>query len=139
MGMGLSMGGPRKKRAMSEINVTPMVDIMLVLLIIFMVAAPLLTHGVEVDLPDAAAESMPTSTEPLVVTVGPDGRPYLEDRVVPLSDLAVKIRTIRGENKKLQVFVRGDTAASYGAVMKVMGELQAAGVDRVGLITEPVQ
>ncbi|MBF0296121.1 MAG: protein TolR [Magnetococcales bacterium] len=139
MGMGSSMGGSGQDRltAMSEINVTPMVDIMLVLLVIFMVTAPLLTQGVEVNLPDSQASAINTNDEPLVISVTANGATYIEERAVTVNEMTDKIRAIRANNPNFPVFVRGDRNAAYGAVMAVMSQLQQAGVDRVGLITEP--
>ncbi|MBF0180800.1 MAG: protein TolR [Magnetococcales bacterium] len=139
MGMGTGMGGSGSDRltAMSEINVTPMVDIMLVLLVIFMVTAPLLTQGVEVNLPDSQASAINTNDEPLVISVTANGATYIEERAVTVTEMTDKIRAIRANNPNFPVFVRGDRNAAYGAVMAVMSQLQQAGVDRVGLITEP--
>ncbi|NGZ07705.1 MAG: protein TolR [Magnetococcales bacterium] len=138
MGMGSSMNsGPDRLTAMSEINVTPMVDIMLVLLVIFMVTAPLLTQGVEVNLPDSEAAALSTEQEPLVISVTPNGSTYIEDRAVTVNEMVDKIRAIRKNNPNFPVYVRGDKTAQYGAIMVVMSKLQQAGVDRVGLITEP--
>lgn len=137
MGVNLSGQGPDRYQVMSEINVTPMVDIMLVLLIIFMVTAPLLTQGVEVNLPSDNAESLTANREPLVVTVSPEGTPYIEEQAVSLDELTHKIATIRKNSPELPVYVRGDRKAAYGAVMKVMVHLQQAGVTQLGLVTEP--
>ncbi|MBF0422139.1 MAG: protein TolR [Magnetococcales bacterium] len=121
---------------MSDINVTPMVDIMLVLLIIFMVTAPLMTQGVEVDLPKESAQPISTDTEPLVISVRADGKVYIEDKQIDMATLGEKVRGIRDANPKLPVYVRGDRAVDYGAVVKVMASLAKSGVDRIGLITE---
>ncbi|MBF0369191.1 MAG: protein TolR [Magnetococcales bacterium] len=137
MGTNLSGQGSDRFRVMGEINVTPLVDIMLVLLIIFMVAAPLMTQGVEVDLPDAEAKPLPSEVEPLVVSVKRDGSTYIEERPVSAQELAAKIKLIRGNNPNLLVYVRGDDQVSYGTIMTVMSQLQQAGVDKVGLVTEP--
>ncbi|MEO5330585.1 MAG: protein TolR [Magnetococcus sp. YQC-5] len=138
MGMGSSMNqGSDRFGAMSEINVTPMVDIMLVLLVIFMVTAPLLTQGVEVNLPDSQANALSTDQEPLVVSVASNGTTYIESRAVTVTEMTEKIRAIRKNNPNFPIYVRGDRAVAYGSVMAVMSQLQQAGVDRVGLITEP--
>lgn len=137
MGVNLNEGGGRGGHStMSDINVTPMVDIMLVLLIIFMVTAPLMTQGVEVDLPKETAQPISTDTEPLVISVRVDGKVFIEEKQVDLATLGDKVRGIREANPKLPVYVRGDKAADYGAVIKVMASLQRSGVDRIGLITE---
>ncbi|MBF0273423.1 MAG: protein TolR [Magnetococcales bacterium] len=139
MAMGSSMNnqGSDRLQAMSDINVTPMVDIMLVLLVIFMVTAPLLTQGVEVNLPDSEASAMSTDNEPLVISVTANGSTYIEDRAVTVTEMVDKIRAIRQNNPNFPVYVRGDRNAAYGSIMAVMSQLQLAGVDRVGLITEP--
>ncbi|MBF0192208.1 MAG: protein TolR [Magnetococcales bacterium] len=139
MAMGSSMNnqGSDRLQAMSDINVTPMVDIMLVLLVIFMVTAPLLTQGVEVNLPDSEASAMSTDNEPLVISVTANGATYIEDRAVTVTEMVDKIRAIRQNNPNFPVYVRGDRNAAYGSIMAVMSQLQLAGVDRVGLITEP--
>ncbi|MBF0589782.1 MAG: protein TolR [Magnetococcales bacterium] len=137
MGMNMGSGGGSKRfGSMSEINVTPLVDIMLVLLVIFMITAPLLNQGVEVDLPQTVSDPLPSEKEPLVVSVLPDGRAAIEDRVLSVEALTAKIHAIRKANPTLVVYVRGDKKASYGAVMAVMSQLQQAGVNKVGLVTE---
>ncbi|MGN7612696.1 protein TolR [Magnetococcales bacterium HHB-1] len=137
MGMGLG-GGPGRHQAMSEINVTPLVDIMLVLLIIFMVTAPLLQQGVEVNLPeeDTAALST-TNAEPLVVSVTRDGQPSIEGRTVTMETLVEKLTAIRNNRPDLTIFIRGDKDTAYGSVMAVMAGLQRAGFTQIGLVTEP--
>ncbi|MBF0418518.1 MAG: protein TolR [Magnetococcales bacterium] len=135
----MNMGGSGSDRVstMSEINVTPLVDVMLVLLVIFMVTAPLLTQGVEVNLPDSEANAMSTEHEPLVISVTANGSTYIEERAVTVTEMVDKIRGIRANNPNFPVYVRGDRNAAYGSIMTVMAQLQMAGVDRVGLITEP--
>ncbi len=137
MSMGVNLNGGRDGlSAMSDINVTPMVDIMLVLLIIFMVTAPLMTQGVEVDLPKEDSQAISTDTEPLVISVRSDGSTFIEEKAIGIDELGDKVRGIRLANPKLPVYVRGDRAADYGFVIRVMAALQRSGVDRVGLITE---
>jgi biopolymer transport protein TolR len=121
---------------MSEINVTPMVDVMLVLLIVFMVAAPLLTVGVPVDLPQTAAKPMEDQTEPLTVTVKRDGEVYLQETKIAMDALVPKIAAITQSNPDARIFVRGDRDISYGDIMQVMGQLNAAGFHKVALVTE---
>ena len=130
-------GGRRRTRAMSEINVTPMVDVMLVLLIIFMVTAPLLTSGVEVDLPDAASSAVKTEDEPLAVSVNAQGGIFVQDTEVTLETLAPRIAATIGRNEDLRIFVRGDKAIDYGRVMQVVGAIHAAGYRKVALLTDP--
>ena len=123
---------------MAEINVTPMVDVMLVLLIIFMVSAPLLTVGVPIDLPQTQAKSLDQDKEPLTVTVNTKGEVYLQNSEIKIDDLVPKLQAItqaRGGNDE-RIYVRGDKKVDYGTVMRVMGRLSAAGFRRVALVTE---
>jgi biopolymer transport protein TolR len=129
--------GRRRTRAMSEINVTPMVDVMLVLLIIFMVTAPLLTSGVEVDLPDAVSTAIKGDDEPLAVSVNAQGSIFVQDTEVTLETLAPRLAAVSGHNEDLRIFVRGDRAIDYGRVMQVVGAINAAGYRKVALITDP--
>lgn len=137
MGMSAQGGGKSRGGPMSDINVTPMVDIMLVLLIIFMVTAPLLNQGVEVNLPNADAKSIQSDKEPIEVTVAANGSLYIEKKSVTLDELGRTMTSLKKSNSKLTVFVRGDKKSDYGQVMGVMARLQQSGVDQVGLITEP--
>jgi biopolymer transport protein TolR len=133
----------RRSPVMSEINVTPMVDVMLVLLIIFMVSAPLLTVGVPIDLPQTQAASLDTAgQEPLAVSVNTKGQVFLQNSEIKLDELVPKLKAIaaaRGGGSDERIFVRGDRAVDYGTVMKVMGRLSAAGFRRVALVTEVEQ
>jgi len=122
---------------MGEINVTPLVDVMLVLLIIFMVTAPLLTQGVNVDLPDAASPPMRQNIEPLVVTIRKNGKIYLQKHAIKIEQLAPRIKAIRKQKPKLQIFIRGDAKTPYGRVAQVMSMLAEANIKEVGLVTEP--
>jgi biopolymer transport protein TolR len=127
-----------RKPAMSEINVTPMVDVMLVLLIIFMVSAPLLTVGVPIDLPQTQAKSLEQDKEPLTVSVNVKGQVYLQNTEIPLDEVVQKLKAVteaRGGSDE-RIFVRGDRLVDYGTVMKVMGRISAAGFRRVALVTE---
>jgi len=132
----------RRNPVMSEINVTPMVDVMLVLLIIFMVSAPLLTVGVPIDLPQTRASSLDQADkEPLAVSVNTDGKVFLQNTEIELESLVPKLQAIaqaRGGNDE-RIYVRGDRTVNYGTVMKVMGRLSAAGFRRVALVTEVEQ
>jgi biopolymer transport protein TolR len=123
------------KRPMAEINVTPLVDVMLVLLIVFMVAAPLLTVGVPIDLPQTKAKELNTESKPITVSVTPEGAIYVGDDAVPLESLVDVIAAQAAGGTEERIYVRGDQTANYGAVMKVMGVLSAAGFSRIGLIT----
>ena len=122
-------------RPMSEINVTPFVDVMLVLLVIFMVTAPLLTVGVEVNLPKTKAGAVSGSDEPLAVTINAAGDIYLQDTLVELKTLVPRLQAITGENPDARIFIRGDSNIDYGRVMQVMGTINTAGYSRVALIT----
>ncbi|UKV16089.1 protein TolR [Thalassospiraceae bacterium SW-3-3] len=135
-GGGRRRGRRNNRRAMSDINVTPMVDVMLVLLVIFMVAAPLMTVGVEVDLPETSAAPMTGQDEPLVVSVTGDGTLYIMDSEVPQDTLAEKLSAITENKRDTRIFVRGDRAIDYGRVMEVMGLISEAGFSKVALIAE---
>jgi biopolymer transport protein TolR len=124
---------------MSDINVTPMVDVMLVLLIVFMVAAPLLTVGVPIDLPKTQAKELNTDSKPVTVTVKPDGSIYLMEKPVDIDGLIAAMQPLTPGGTEDRVYLRGDTAANYGAVMKVMGVLSKAGYAHIGLITDQAQ
>jgi biopolymer transport protein TolR len=128
----------RRRAVMSEINVTPMVDVMLVLLIIFMVSAPLLTVGVPIDLPRTQAKSLDQDREPLTVSVNGKGEVYLQNAEIKVDDLVAKLQAITQARGGLdeRIYVRGDRTVDYGTVMRVMGRLSAAGFHRVALVTE---
>jgi len=146
--MGMASGGGggwrgrRSRRrgggapVMAEINVTPMVDVMLVLLIIFMVAAPLMTVGVPIDLPQTQAKSVDLDKDPITVSVNEKGLIYIGDAEVPTDQLVAKIQGVAKNGFDERIFVRGDKKVNYGAVMQVMGRLSAAGFKRVALVTE---
>ncbi len=125
----------RRHQPVAEINVTPFVDVMLVLLIIFMVAAPLLTVGVPIDLPETRATALESDSEPLTVSIGSDGRIYLQDSEVSAEQLVATLQAIASSGLNERIFVRGDRNADYGTVMRVMGRLNAAGYKRIGLVT----
>ena len=129
-------GGRHRRPPMSEINVTPMVDVMLVLLIIFMVTAPLLTVGVPVDLPKTEASVITGQDEPLVITINSAGRIFLQETELKLDVLVARLRAITRNKLDTRIFVRGDRTIDYGRVMEVMGTVNLAGFTRVALITE---
>jgi biopolymer transport protein TolR len=138
---GSSGGGGRRSRrrpVMAEINVTPMVDVMLVLLIIFMVSAPLLTVGVPLDLPQTQAKSLDQDKNPLTLSVNLKGQVFLNDTEIGIEELVPKLKAITDARSGLdeRIFVRGDKKVDYGTVMKVMGRLSQAGFRRVALVTE---
>jgi biopolymer transport protein TolR len=126
----------RRYTPITDINVTPLVDVMLVLLIVFMVTAPLLTVGVQVDLPKEQNPTITTQEEPLVVSVTKDGQIALMQTPIDVEQLVPRLRAITANKPDTQVYLRGDRAINYGRVMEVMGTLTAAGFNRVALITE---
>ena len=130
--------GRRYQRAnlVSDINVTPMVDVMLVLLVVFMITAPLLTVGVPVDLPKTAASRIVGQDEPLVITVDAEGRLFLQDTEITMEQLVPRLAAITGAKRDTRIFLRGDNAITYGRVMDVMGRVNLAGFKRVALITK---
>lgn len=128
-------GVRRRHHLMTEINVTPMVDVMLVLLIIFMVAAPLLTVGVPIDLPETAAKQLDADKEPITISIDNDGKIFLVETEISLEDLVPKLQAIAKGGEEERIFVRGDRNINYGTIMKVMGTINAAGFKRVGLVT----
>ena len=132
----------RRRGVMSEINVTPMVDVMLVLLIIFMVSAPLLTVGVPIDLPQSQAKSLDQDREPLTLQLNGEGKVFLQTTEIGLDELVPKLKAIseaRGGGFDERIYVRGDRKVDYGTVMKVMGRISGAGFHRVALVTEVEQ
>lgn len=126
-------------RPIAEINVTPFVDVMLVLLIVFMVTAPLLTVGVAVDLPQTRARSLGDDREPLAVTIDKDGQVFLQNTLIAEEELVPKLQAISGNGYNQRIFVRGDRTVGYGKVMEVMGLLNAAGFTRIGLVTDSLR
>ncbi len=134
------MGGRGYRRQQfHEINVTPLVDVMLVLLVIFMITAPMLTAGVQVDLPESAAAPISGEDEPLTVSVEPDGKVYIQKTPVKVDELAAKLKAIAGEKKETRIFVRGDKTLDYGLMMQVVGEINAAGFLKIALVTEALE
>jgi biopolymer transport protein TolR len=124
------------RRMLTEINVTPFVDVMLVLLIIFMVTAPMMVQGIDVDLPKVAAPSMKTEEERLMVTIGRDRSVYIDESLVELEMLQPKLKKLY-ENRAGGVFLRADETIPYGLVVEIMGLIRGAGVHRIGMVTEP--
>lgn len=125
----------RKRAPMSEINVTPFVDVMLVLLIVFMVAAPLMTVGVPVDLPDTKAQAIGEDVEPLTISVDAKGDIYLQETAVTMEQIVPRLTAIVRANPKARIYVRGDKNVDYGRVMEVMGLINGAGFNKVALVT----
>ena len=143
--MGMSVGnsgvsGGRRRRArrhapMSEINVTPFVDVMLVLLLIFLVAAPLLTVGVPIDLPESRAQQLNSETQPITISVRAGGQVFLQETEIPANELVAKLEAIAKNGYDERLYVRGDRDTDYGTVMRIMGALNQAGYRKIGLVT----
>ena len=127
-----------KTKPFSEINVTPFVDVMLVLLIIFMVTAPLLTVGVQVDLPESSADTLQSNDEPLEITISKEGIIFIQESEIILKELIPKLKAITQNRFDTKIYVRGDAIIDYGTVMKVLGELSGSGFTKVALITKPI-
>jgi biopolymer transport protein TolR len=135
--MAMDTSSSRESTTISQINVTPLVDVMLVLLVIFMVTAPIIQQGVQVNLPQTKAAAIPGTDELLVVSIAKNGKIYLNDNVMTLDELGTKMRAIRTNLADKQVYVRADQDVRYGLVMQTIAELKQAGVDRVGMVTRP--
>ena len=125
------------KEPISEINVTPFVDVMLVLLIIFMVTAPLLTVGVQVDLPETSADTLPEESEPLTLTINSKGEVFIQETKIEFDNLIKKILAVSNNRTDTRIYVRGDKTINYGRVLEVMGKLSGSGFTKVALISEP--
>ena len=136
MGGGGSRRGKVRYRPLAEINVTPMVDVMLVLLIIFMVTAPLMTSGVSVDLPKTNAQPLNSDSEPLTVSIKADGSIFLQEQAADVGELVAKLQAIAQNNADRRIFVRGDKDLAYGRIMEVMGTITQGGFTKVALLAE---
>ena len=139
-GGGGRRGGRRRggghSAPISDINVTPMVDVMLVLLIIFMVAAPMLTVGVPIDLPQTQAKEMNSDTQPITISVNKDGEVYLQEAKIEVDEVVPKLQAVAKTGYNERIYVKGDSAAGYGTVMQVMARISAAGFKNIGLVTQ---
>ncbi|RJR44792.1 MAG: protein TolR [Desulfobacteraceae bacterium] len=135
--MGESMQAGNGKKFMSEINVTPLVDVMLVLLIIFMVTAPMMTQGLDVNLPQTTAKSIKTQEDPLFMTINKKGEIFLEEHAVRLEDLEEKVKSIFKYRRDKELLLRADRDIPYGVVIKVIAAVKRAGIDKLGMVTEP--
>ncbi len=135
--MAFNSGG-NNRQLMSEINVTPFVDVMLVLLIIFMVAAPMMTQGVDVNLPKTESKNIKTSDEPLMLTVNREKQIFLENHQIPLESLEIKIKKIFENRRNKEVLLRADKDIPYGFVINVIASVKKAGIEKLGMVTEPV-
>jgi biopolymer transport protein TolR len=135
--MAVDASSQRDGTTISQINVTPLVDVMLVLLVIFMVTAPIIQQGVQVNLPQAKAGAIPGTEELLVVTVSKNGKIYLNDNEVSSAELGEKLRAVRKLQSDKQVYLRADQDVRYGVVMKTIAEIKQAGIERLGMVTRP--
>lgn len=135
--MATDFSSRRDGTAISQINVTPFVDVMLVLLVIFMVTAPILQQGVQVNLPEAKAGAIAGKEEPLVVSITKKGQVYLNDNRIKLAELKIKLQAIRQVQKGKEVFLRADKSVPYGVVMKAIATIKEAGIVKLGMITQP--
>ena len=137
MAFQFSKSNSRSRTLMSDINVTPFVDVMLVLLIVFMVTAPMLTVGVPVNLPDSNADSLPDDKEPLTLTINSKGEIFIQKTKVGFSELIPKLLAIAKNRTDTRIYVRGDKSINYGRVLEIMGMLSGSGFTKVALISEP--
>jgi biopolymer transport protein TolR len=137
--MAMSMGGGRETGTLSDINVTPLVDVMLVLLIVFMVTAPMLQTGVDVQLPDAKAQTIPDDSGKLIVTMTKERRVYIGRMEIPFAEVEDKLRANAKLQSDREVYLHADKSLSYGDVVKVMAAIKLAGGDKMGLITDPLE
>jgi len=128
----------RRGKLNSEINVTPLVDVMLVLLIVFMIAAPLLSVGVPIELPKTDAKALPSQQEPITITVDFEGGVFIQDEEISLDDLATRLIAVSTNGYEERIYLRGDRDTDYGEVMKVMARINTAGFTNIGLVTDPL-
>jgi len=134
----MAMGGQNNNRAvMAEINVTPLVDVMLVLLVIFMVTAPMMQQGVQVNLPKADTKAMAPAEESVVVSVDKNGKVFIDREEVPAGDLRKRLSTMFASRAKKEVFLKADAGVPYGEVVRTMADIKGAGIERLGMVTEP--
>lgn len=147
MGMSTAGGGSRRGgrrrssrrgRLNTEINVAPLVDVMLVLLVVFMIAAPLLSVGVPVELPKTDAKALPSQQEPITITVDFEGGVFIQDEEISLDDLATRLIAVSTNGYEERIYLRGDRDTDYGEVMKVMARINTAGFTNIGLVTDPI-
>jgi biopolymer transport protein TolR len=134
----MGMSSEKGKRLMSDINVTPLVDVMLVLLVIFMVTAPMMMQGVEVNLPATKTAPIKSQEDPLILTVDKKGDIYLENHLIKIEDLGNKVETIFKYRREKEVLLRADKDIPYGVVIKVMAEVKKAGITKLGMVTQPL-
>ena len=135
----MAMGGQNHNRAvMAEINVTPLVDVMLVLLVIFMVTAPMMQQGVQVNLPKADTKAMSPADSPVVVSVNKAGKVFIDKDEIPAEQLRTRLSTMFASREKKEVFLKADAGVPYGEVVRTMADIKGAGIERLGMVTEPV-
>jgi len=137
--MELGSRDNQDRGTMSQINVTPLVDVMLVLLVIFMVTAPMMQQGMQVNLPKAETKALNAKEEAVVVTIDRDGRVFIEKGEVPTGELKTKLAALFAARSKKEVFLKADREVPYGNVIRAMAEIKSAGIERLGMITEPAQ
>lgn len=135
--MAVDLSSQRSGATISQINVTPLVDVMLVLLVIFMVTAPIIQQGVEVNLPQTQSGAISGKEEPLIVTIAKNGKVYLNDNAMSPEELGKKLRAIKAIQADKQVYLRADQDVRYGLVMKTIAEIKQAGIERLGMVTRP--
>ena len=135
----MSMGGHNDNHVMAEINVTPLVDVMLVLLVIFMVTAPMMQQGVQVNLPKADTKAMTPAEESVVVSVDKSGKTFINKDEIPAGDLRNRLSTMFVSRAKKEVFLKADASVPYGEVVRAMADIKGAGIERLGMVTEPAK
>ncbi len=135
--MAMDASSQREGTTIAQINVTPLVDVMLVLLVIFMVTAPIIQQGVQVNLPQAKSNAIPGTEAPLIVTVAKNGKIYLNDNAMTLAELGQKLRAIKKLQTDKQVYLRADQDVRYGAVMRTIAEIKQSGIEKLGMVTRP--
>ncbi len=135
--MGMSGGSSKSRMALSEINITPMVDVMLVLLIIFMVTTPMMQQGIDIDLPEVSSSGTPTTDEPFILEIHKNKRLYVGETELHISQLSQKLKAIFSTRKNKQIYLQADRNVDYGLVAEAMGEIRAAGISNISLVTLP--
>ena len=135
----MAMGGGNNRAAMADINVTPLVDVMLVLLVIFMVTAPMMQQGVQVNLPKADTKAMDQAEETVIVTVDGQGRIFINKDQVPAGDLRSRLSELFATREKKEIFLKADAGVPYGEVVRTMADIKGAGIERLGMVTEPAR
>ncbi len=135
----MAMGGGNNRAAMADINVTPLVDVMLVLLVIFMVTAPMMQQGVQVNLPKANTKAMDQAEETVIVTVDGQGKIFINKDQVPAGDLRPRLSDMFANREKKEIFLKADTGVPYGEVVRTMADIKGAGIERLGMVTEPAK